>query len=80
MPVYYVLEQEKAPPTATQHSTATRQFPAHEDIPVDEDAPPIPEFNPGSDNAPAVENPTTTNSSPVDVMYAEVGTRSAAKT
>ncbi len=80
MPVYYVLEQEKAPPTATQHSTATRQFPAHEDIPVDEDAPPVAKFNPGDNDAPAVENPTTTNSSPVDVMYAEVGTRAAAKT
>ncbi len=74
--------------TPTQQTTTECILP-------DDDAPPIPQYKPDGeeisstsninkdedgDNIPSVKNPTFTNSSQADIMYAEVGIRSAAKT
>ncbi len=72
--------------TPTQQTTTECILP-------DDDAPPIPQYKPDGgeisstsninedgDNIPSVKNPTLTNSSQADIMYAEVGIRSAAKT
>ncbi len=72
--------------TPTQQTTTECILP-------DDDAPPIPQYkqdgeeisstsniNEDGDNVSSVKNPTLTNSSQADIMYAEVGIRSAAKT
>ncbi len=71
--------------TPTQQTTTECILP-------DDDAPPIPQYKPDGeeisstsinedgDNIPSVKNPSLTNSSQADIMYAEVGIRSAAKT
>ena len=72
--MYFVLENDERNKT-----------PPKEVIPADKDAPPIPEYNPVDDipaaspAPPPVGGNITTSSAQPEAMYAEIGTRSAAK-